>query len=108
MGRRFPVTLLGRTMAHRMYPIGSNGRVQWRSSMGAGRASPDAIAGGGRTSVRAARRVLFEKKKRRRRRAPTSQIVLANRQNGPGSARDLQLREEVGAPGGGFERVGTT
>jgi flavin-dependent dehydrogenase len=85
-----PVTLLG-DAAHPMFPIGSNGASQ---AILDAEALADALAH--TTQLEAALRVYED-----RRRGPTSQIVLANRQNGP--ERVMQLAEDR-APGG-FERI---
>ena len=85
-----PVTLLG-DAAHPMYPIGSNGASQ---AILDAAALADALADGAdvESALAAYERV---------RRGPTSQIVLANRENGP--ERVMQLAEDR-APGG-FERI---
>jgi 2-polyprenyl-6-methoxyphenol hydroxylase-like FAD-dependent oxidoreductase len=85
-----PVSLLG-DAAHPMFPIGSNGASQ---AILDADALADALAHA--TQVEPALRAYED-----RRRGPTSQIVLANRQNGP--ERVMQLAEDR-APGG-FERI---
>jgi 2-polyprenyl-6-methoxyphenol hydroxylase-like FAD-dependent oxidoreductase len=85
-----PVTLLG-DAAHPMFPIGSNGASQ---AILDAEALADALAH--TTHIESALRAYED-----RRRGPTSQIVLANRQNGP--ERVMQLAEDR-APGG-FERI---
>ncbi|MDX6570034.1 MAG: 5-methylphenazine-carboxylate 1-monooxygenase [Gaiellales bacterium] len=85
-----PVTLLG-DAAHPMFPIGSNGASQ---AILDAEALADALA---RTTNIESALAEYE----RMRRGPTSQIVLANRQNGP--ERVMQLAEDR-APGG-FERI---